>query len=71
MDSYQVFKHSLAEFHAILLEEHLKVTLEMLEVGICYSFWSPKLTRVVQCCSNLVIVVTRNMLKFTFMLFKP
>jgi hypothetical protein len=26
----------LAEFYTILLEEHLPVALEMLEVGICY-----------------------------------
>jgi hypothetical protein len=32
----QVLK-SLAEFYTILLEEHLQVALEMLEVGICSS----------------------------------
>jgi hypothetical protein len=32
----------------------------MLEVGICSSLWSPKLTRVVQWCSNLVIVLVRE-----------
>jgi hypothetical protein len=31
------FEQSLAEFYAILLEEHLQVALEMLEVGICSS----------------------------------
>jgi hypothetical protein len=30
-------EQSLAEFYTILLEEHLKVALEMLEVGICSS----------------------------------
>jgi hypothetical protein len=31
------FEQSLAEFYTILLEEHLQVTLELLEVGICSS----------------------------------
>jgi hypothetical protein len=31
------FDESLAEFYTILLEEHLQVALEMLEVGICSS----------------------------------
>jgi hypothetical protein len=31
------FEQSLAESYTILLEEHLQVTLEMLEVGICSS----------------------------------
>jgi hypothetical protein len=51
------FEQSLAEFCTILLGEHLKVALEMLEMGMCSSFWSPKQTRVVQCCSNLMIVL--------------
>jgi hypothetical protein len=29
------FEQSLAEFYTILLEEHLQVAVEMLEVGIC------------------------------------
>jgi hypothetical protein len=29
------FEQSLAEFDTIILEEHLQVALEMLEVGIC------------------------------------
>jgi hypothetical protein len=29
------FEQSLGDFYAILLEEHLQVALEMLEVGIC------------------------------------
>jgi hypothetical protein len=28
------------EFYTILLEEHPKVALEILEVGICSSLWS-------------------------------
>jgi hypothetical protein len=31
------FEQSIAEFYTILLEEHLQVALEMLEVGICSS----------------------------------
>jgi hypothetical protein len=31
------FEHSLAEFHIKLLEKHLQVALEMLEVGFCSS----------------------------------
>jgi hypothetical protein len=31
------FEQSLAEFYTILLEEHLQVALEMLEVGIFFS----------------------------------
>jgi hypothetical protein len=31
------FEQSVVEFYTILLEEHLKVALEMLEVGICSS----------------------------------
>jgi hypothetical protein len=31
------FEQSLVEFYTILLEEHFKVALEMLEVGICSS----------------------------------
>jgi hypothetical protein len=42
------FEQSLAEFFTIFLEEHLQVALEVLEVGICPSLLSPKLTRVVQ-----------------------
>jgi hypothetical protein len=42
------FEQSLAEFYTTLLEEHLQVALEMLEVGICSSLQSPKLTTVVQ-----------------------
>jgi hypothetical protein len=30
-------EQSLEEFYTILLEEHLQVALEMLEVGICFS----------------------------------
>jgi hypothetical protein len=33
--------------YTILLDEHLQVALEMLEVGICSSCLSPKLTTVV------------------------
>jgi hypothetical protein len=32
------FEQFLVEFYTILPEEHLKVALEMLEVGICSSF---------------------------------
>jgi hypothetical protein len=32
----------------------------MLEVGICSSFWSPKLIRLFHWCSNLVIVLARE-----------
>jgi hypothetical protein len=31
------FEQSRAEFYTFLLEEHLQVALEMLEVGICPS----------------------------------
>jgi hypothetical protein len=44
----QSFEQSVAEFYKILLEEQLQVTLQMLEVGICFSLLSPKLTGVVQ-----------------------
>jgi hypothetical protein len=43
MDSFK-FERSLGEFYTILLEEHLQVDSEMLEVGICSSFYPPKLT---------------------------
>jgi tRNA G10 N-methylase Trm11 len=39
------FEQSVAEFYTILLEEHLQVALEMLEMGNCFSLWSPKLSR--------------------------
>jgi hypothetical protein len=42
------FEQSLVEFYTILLEEQLQVALEMLEVRICFSIWSPKLTRMIQ-----------------------
>jgi hypothetical protein len=42
------FEQSLAEFYTILLEEHLQVALEMLEVGMYSSLQSPKPTRVVK-----------------------
>jgi hypothetical protein len=45
------FEQSLAVFYAILLEERFQVAVEMLEVETC-SLLSPKLTRVVQKCSN-------------------
>jgi hypothetical protein len=41
------FEQFLAEFYNILLEKR-QVALEMLEVGISSSLWSPKLTTVVQ-----------------------
>jgi hypothetical protein len=41
------FEQSLAEFYTILFEEHFQVAVEM-EVVICSSLCSPKLTRVVQ-----------------------
>jgi hypothetical protein len=31
------FEQSVEEFYTILLEEHLQVALEMLELGICSS----------------------------------
>jgi hypothetical protein len=31
------FERSLAEFYTILLDKHVQVALEMLEVGICSS----------------------------------
>jgi hypothetical protein len=43
-----ISKQSLTEFYTILLEEHLQVAVEMLQVGICSSLQSPKLIRVVQ-----------------------
>jgi hypothetical protein len=48
------FEQSLAEFDSILLEEHPQVALEILDVGICSSLQSPKLTSVV----ILVIMLT-------------
>jgi hypothetical protein len=54
------FDQSLAEFCTILPEHHLQVALEMLAVGICSSLKSPKLTRMVQWCSNLVIMRARK-----------
>jgi hypothetical protein len=41
------FELSIAKFYTILHEEHLQVALEMLEVGICSSLQSQKLSRVV------------------------
>jgi hypothetical protein len=41
------FEQSLMEFYIILLEEH-HVSLEVLEVGICFSLWPKKLIRVAQ-----------------------
>jgi hypothetical protein len=53
-------EQSIGGFYTILLEEHLQIALEMLEVGNCSSAWSPKLTRVVQGRLNLVIVLPRE-----------
>jgi hypothetical protein len=53
-------KQSLAEFDTVLLEEHIQITSEMLEVVICSALQSPKLTRVVQWYSDLVIVLARE-----------
>jgi hypothetical protein len=41
------FEQTLAEFYNSHREEHLQVTLGMVDVGICSSLQSPKLTRVV------------------------
>jgi hypothetical protein len=41
-------EQSLVEFYTIFLEEHLQVALEMLEVGICSSLYTPKVTGMVQ-----------------------
>jgi hypothetical protein len=54
------FEQSLDEFYTILVAEYLQVALKMLEVGIGFSFYSPKLTRVVQWYSNLVTVLARE-----------
>jgi hypothetical protein len=35
--TYTSFEESLVEMYTILLEEHLQVALEVLEVGICTS----------------------------------
>jgi hypothetical protein len=53
-------ERTLAEFYTILLEEHLHVALEMLELGTSSSLQSPKLTRVVQRCSHLVTALARE-----------
>jgi hypothetical protein len=53
------FEQHLAEFYTIFLEGHLQITLEMLEVGIRFSYSPIKLARVVQLCSNLVILLVR------------
>jgi hypothetical protein len=53
-------EQSLVEFYTILLEERLVVALEILKAGICSSLKSPNLTRVVQRCSDLVIVLARE-----------
>jgi hypothetical protein len=42
------FEHSLPEFYIIILEDYLQVALQMLEVGMSSSLYSPKLTTVVQ-----------------------
>jgi hypothetical protein len=44
----------------ILLEEHLQIASEMLEVGTCSPVQSPKLTTVVQYCSAVVTVLSRE-----------
>jgi hypothetical protein len=49
------FEQSLEEFYTILLEKHLQVALDMLEVGICSS-----LTREVQWRSNVVIMLAKE-----------
>jgi hypothetical protein len=54
------FEQYLAVFYTTVLEEHLQVALEMLEVGISFSLYSRKLTVVVQRCSHLVIVLARE-----------
>jgi hypothetical protein len=54
------FERSVAEFYTILLEGRVQVAVEMLEVVICSSLQSPKLTRVVQLCSKVVIVLARE-----------
>jgi hypothetical protein len=51
-----VYLESVAELYTIVLGEHFQIALGMLLVGICSSHWSPKLTRVVQWCLNVVIV---------------
>jgi hypothetical protein len=54
------FEQSLAEFYTILLEKHLQVALEMFDMKISSSFLSPKLTRMVQWCSNMTTVLARE-----------
>jgi hypothetical protein len=65
MDSYKL--ESIPELYAILLEEHIQISLEMQEVGICSLLKSPKLTRLIQ----YVQMWRLCWLKFSFMLFKP
>jgi hypothetical protein len=55
--THSSLEQSLEEFYTILLVEHLQVVVEMLNMGISSSLPSPKLTRVVQRCSNVLIVL--------------
>jgi hypothetical protein len=41
-------EQSLVEFYIILLEGHLQVSLEILEVEICFSLQSPESTIIIQ-----------------------
>jgi hypothetical protein len=53
------FELSVVESYSILLEEHLRLALEMLQMTICSSLQSPKLVKVVQGCSDMVTVLAR------------
>jgi hypothetical protein len=53
-------EHFLEEFYTILLEERLQVVLKVLQVGICSSLQSPKLTNAVQWCSNIENVLEKE-----------
>jgi hypothetical protein len=54
------FEQSRAEFYTILLEEHLQVTLEMLEKGICCSLYKDEYSVLPPCHLCCSTVIFRN-----------
>jgi hypothetical protein len=59
------------ELYTILLEEYLQFALDILEVGIYYSLYSPKLTTVVQLYLNVVIMLAREDVEVNLHAFQP
>jgi hypothetical protein len=53
-------ERSIAKFYAVVLQEHVQVALEILEVLICSSTKSPKIVHCGPLLSNVVVLLAKE-----------